>query len=363
MIAELIVLVVILTTVGFIYLTGTVIKSFMLFICTLLSSAVALSFFETAGRLVLGYGYLGQWGFAAVFSLIFIFAFLFLFAFADKLIPTDISFGELPDRIARSVIAVFAGLVFAGVILIAINLMPLSEKWPYERFSIENKNVRPDEPDKTLILNADGFVAGFNSLLSRGSLRTKNSLSVFHPDLLNELSLNRIVSDETDGILAGAETIDVTKAYWPAAPLTTSENQPVNISGKKTVIIQASIKNLPVKDGGALYKIDSGTVTFTMAQVRLIYKPQGTEDNLTGAGSVVYPIGFLKNETTVDKKSMTEEVKFTSGEFPSGKKEIDFVFNIPTDSVPVMLQFKINAAAKVGRVKKVEETQTPPAAP
>lgn len=354
MIAELVVIVVILATMGYIYLKGSIVKAFLFFINAIIASTIALSFFETAGRLLIGYGYGGQWIFAAIFLLIFALIFILLLAISEKLAPDDLYLGDAPDHIGRSIIAIPVGLVIAGVILIAVNLSPLPEKWPYERFALDNKNVRPSAPDKSLLFNADGFVTGFASIMSKGSMAGKKSLAVFHPQLLNELALNRITSDESNPIISGTDAISVKKAYLADSVLAeTIENRP---SGTKLVVIQTEIRNSPVKDGGALYVIETGTVTFTMAQVRLICKDSA--DNLAGSAEVAYPIGYLINETTIDRKNITEEIKLTGADFPRGTKTLNFVFHIPNDTVPVMLQFKINAVSDVGRLHKTAEPET-----
>ena len=66
MLAELVVILVILITVAFIYLKGTVIKAFLLLINTFVASTVAFAYFETLGRLIIGYGFLSELAFAVV---------------------------------------------------------------------------------------------------------------------------------------------------------------------------------------------------------------------------------------------------------------------------------------------------------
>ena len=60
MLAELAVIVVILATVIFVYLKSTLIKSFVILINIFIASTVAMAFFETLARLVIGYGFGGD---------------------------------------------------------------------------------------------------------------------------------------------------------------------------------------------------------------------------------------------------------------------------------------------------------------
>jgi len=361
MLTELIVIIVILATIGFVYLKGSVVKAFLLLINGLISSTAAFAFFETAGRIILGYGYGGQWVFGGSFIFIFILVFVLLNAMANKLAPTDIYFGDFPDRAIRSFIAIFAGLIIAGVILIAAALMPIGTKWPYERFNPQNKNISSSEPepDKKLILNADGFTAGIASWFSRGPMSGKKSLAVFHPDFLNEIHLNRIGQDKNNLTIAGPQAIQV-KAAWDANTeiLSASDNTPLSPgSGKKIVIVQAGISSASIKDGGAMTRDFS--IVFTMGQVRLLCKNKGSDDNLTGSAEIVYPAGFIRNGNIAERKNITDEIKVAVAEFSGGMKWYDFIFYIPADTVPVMLEFKLNAAAEIGRLVSGDKIPAP----
>ncbi len=347
MLAELIVLVVILATVGFIYVKGSTIKSFLLLMNALISSTVALAFFETAGRMILGYGYGGEWVFGGTFIIIFILVFLLLNILAEKLAPENVHFGDFPDMAVRSFIAIFTGLVIAGAVLIAAALMPIGTKWPYERFNPQNKNLRPTQPDKGLILNADGFTAGLASWFSRGSMSGKKSLAVFHPDFLNAIHLNRIGNN---AIITGNQAVEVKAAWLGAAELiSASDNQPLNPpSGKKIVIVRTGISGKGIKDGGTMPK--DGTLSFTTSQIRLSCKTSVSANDLTGSAELSFPIGFIRKGNVVEIQNIANEIKLTGKDFSSGKKWYDFVFYISADSVPVMVQFKLNSAAQIGKL-------------
>lgn len=352
MLTELIIIVVILATVGFVYLKGSVVKAFLLLINGLISSTAAFAFFETAGRTILGYGYGGQWAFGGSFILIFVLVFALLNVLTNKLAPTELYFGDFPDRAIRSFIAIFAGLVIAGVILIAAALMPIGTKWPYERFDPQNKNLRPDDPSKTLILNADGFTAGLASWFSRGSMSGKNSFAVFHPDFLNEIHLNRIGQDKNNLSIAGSQAIQV-KAAWDANSeiLSASDNKPLSPgSGKKIVIVRVGLSSRKIKDGGVM--TDDFAIAFTMGQVRLSCKTRDSADNFTGNGVIVYPAGFIKSGNIAEIKNIADEIKVPMAEFSGSTKWYDFIFYMPVDTIPVLLEFKMNTVAEVKMVSK-----------
>jgi hypothetical protein len=274
-----------------------------------------------------------KWAFAASLILIFAITTAILNTISDKLLPTDIHFGDLPDKAAKCLIAAFAGFVIAGVVLTAAAMMPIDAKLPYERFSaVLSRSTRPG---KTLILNADGFVTGFASWVSRGSMSGQKSLAVFHPDLLNEIYLNRIGSDKENSALAGSESaVSVETALTPQTPLVSAaDNQPIQGEGSRTkaVIIKTAAEG-----------------SFTMSQIRLVCKAGDSANNLQGSGQVVWPIGYISRDNLVDLKGLTDKII---------TNRLDLVFYIPADTVPVMLQYKQNAVATVG---KLESQTTPP---
>jgi hypothetical protein len=280
-------------------------------------------------------------------------------ALADKLAPAGIYFSELYDKIARSVITVFAGIIIAGVILITAALMPLGTSWPYQRFDPQNKKPNPSEPDKGLILRADGFTAAFASWFSRGSLCSSKSLAVFHPDFLNEIFLNRIGESADNMIIAGSDAVDVKDAWEPnsTTKLVTATDTAKTLeikSGTKNVIVRTGLKSSSIKDGGAM--TEDYKLAFTMAQIRLLCKAD--HSTLTGSSKVVYPVGFIRSENIVDCKNLIEEIKLTAADFSGGVKLYDFVFQVPADTVPVLLEFKLNAAAEVGKL--VSGSKIPP---
>jgi hypothetical protein len=333
MLAELVVMLIILATVVFAYLKGSVVKTFMLLVNTLVAAAIAFAYFEILGRLIIGYNMLVDWAFAVALILIFTVALGILNTIGGKLLPTELYFGDFADRIIRSLLAVFAGLGIAGIILTAGAMMPIGTKWPYERFS--NTVNNPPEPEKTLILNADGFITGISSWLSQGSMSGKKSFAVFHPDFLNEIYLNRIGCDSDNPAVGGESSISVEAAWTPQAELVSAtDNLPIGDSSRGKAIV---------------LRVRTDT-TFSMSQVRLICKESNSADNLKGSGEVIWPIGYLTSSNAVDRKNLSEKIKL---------KRLDLVFYIPADTVPIMLQYKLNAVAPIGRLASGENIPSP----
>jgi hypothetical protein len=333
MYAELIVILVIISTVAFVYLKSSVIKAFVLLINVIVSAAVAFAYFETLGRIIIGYDLVIAWVLPASLIVIFALTLAILNAIGAKLAPADIYLSEFADKIIRSLIAAFVGLAIAGVILTAVALMPISTQLPYERFSPTVTSFT--EPDKQLILNADGFITAVSSWLSRGSLSGQKSFAVFHPDFLNEIYLDRIGTDSQNSPVAGSSAVSVSAAWDSETDLvSSSDNQPLNERGRP-IIVKA------VTEG-----------SFTMSQVRLISKAAGFDNDYTGTAEVAWPIGYITSGNAVDKKNLSEKVTM---------RQLDFVFYITPGTVPVMLQYKLNADPAA--FKLTSNPQAPPPAP
>jgi hypothetical protein len=359
MLGELVVILIILITVAFIYLKGTVIKAFLLLINALVASTIAFAYFETLGKLIIGRNIIVQWALPAALLLIFALALAILHGIGDKLTAVDISFlGNLADRLVRCLMAAFAGFVIAGVVLTVIAMAPIGTKLPYERFQAESKITGP-EPDKKLILSADSFVTNFASWLSRGSMSCKKSLATFHPKLINEIYLNRIACDKDNLPVTGAQGISV-KAAWNSETelLSALDKQPISAtSGKKAVIVRAGINGKYIGEGGVFG--ESSLAAFTMSQFRLVCKNSDSADNLGGGGQVLYPAGVIRGTNIIDLKNLSDKITIPAADFSSGIKWLDLVFYVPTDTVPVMLQFKQNAVASVEKLVSGENIPPP----
>jgi hypothetical protein len=347
--AVLAILIVVVSTVGYLYLKATFLKSFMMLMASLLACIITFTYFEKLAGLLLGYGYGGQWTHPVVFVLLFLLTFAILTAIIDKLIVQNILFGDRLDLAGRVFFGLLLGFFFSGMLLITVGMMPIPAKWPYERFEIvsETTIINPDAPKKVL-LNPDGFVAGLYSWISQGSLSGKKSFAVFHADYIDQLHLNRSKPKDSEIIIiTGADSLRVKAAWEPLAGLTDSaDNKPLAQNpGTRHIVVRAAIKSGEIKEGGAMD--DDGIVSFTLAQIRLICKSKDQVQKLTGSAKVVPPVGYIKIAGLVENKSLAEEIKLNRSDFSGGLRWFDFVFNVPSASVPVLLEFKQNAVANI----------------
>ena len=378
--ASLLVVIIILGCAAFQYFKGTFIRAFATIIIAICASIAAFGFFEVFANVFISRGDAGK--FLAIvplaqplcFALIFILVFGALqtgMMFLTHNQPVDLGF--LPERIGRIVCGIILGLLLSGFLLTTLGMAPLPNKYPYQRFDGKRNKV---------LLNTDGFSAGLFSIISKGSLSGKRSFATIHPDFLDQIHLNRQISG-TPLVTSKVPAIGLPKptepAVWPApdslkeqiSQLVSDMNRQSKLKDDSTskaismpglisndyqpTIVRVGIKRTALSSKP---KINGGT--FLLSQLRLICKQQGYGDEpLTGPGINIYPIGHLKAE---DQIQVSTEIKLTSKDhFKNNAKDkwIDFVFCIPRDYVPMLLEFKQNSIVEIPSKAIVKADKAP----
>jgi hypothetical protein len=356
--ASLLILLIILGCAAYQYFKGTLVKAFATIIIAICSSVVAFGYFEVLANVFVGrrgnssFSALVPWAQPLCFALLFIVVFGILQTLATLLTRKPVDLGLLPERIGRVVCGIFLGLILSGLLLTFLVMAPLPNNYPYQRFD----QGKPDteKPNKAL-LNADGFVTGWFSILSSGSFSGKKSFATLHPNFLDQVFLNRHSVADDVSTITSSQAIEIpNKAVWPAPQgLKDSNGQPVSPKrGHNLTIVRVGIKIRAIRDAGK----------FTLSQLRLICKPKGyAKDPLTGKGRNVYPIGYLK---AADQIEVSSRIQIERSDFESDarEKEIDFVFCVPDGFEPVLVEFKSNNIAQIRRSAIVSADQAPPPA-
>lgn len=357
--AAIIILLIIAACAAFQFLKGTLIKAFAMIIAVICASMLAFGFFELLAQLIIGknatpkFPALLPWAQPLSFILIFVLAFALLQTAIELLAKQPVNFGNLPEKIGRSICGIFAGLLIAGILLTALDMAPLPNKFPYQRFTKNPKNA--ENPSDTLF-NADRLVTGWFSLLSKGAFSGKNSFDAVHPDFIDQTFLNRLAADSEISLASSSKIIAVPKKngiYKATENLRDADGKPIQIkSGHEIIIVRVEMKRADPKDG----------LTFTPAQLRLLYKPKAdAKKPLKGSAKNLYPIGFIKSENTIELKNLTDKIHIGKNNFISGKRDIDFAFQLPNNTAPTLIQFKQNNIAKLSQIVSVDKAL--PAAP
>ncbi|MBC8218706.1 MAG: CvpA family protein [Planctomycetes bacterium] len=361
--AALLVALIILGCGAYQYFKGTIFKATATIIITILASAVAFGFFEIAADYFIGKG-IGSdsrssavvpWAQSLCFTLLFVLAFAILQTAAMQLSKLPVDFGLLPERIGRPILGIFMGLIVSGLLLTALAMAPLPNKYPYQRFDARSPDFQ--KPNKVL-LNVDGFASGWFSLLSKGSfraIRNPQSFAVVHPAFLDQLFLNRHNDSGDIPLIAKVGSIEVPRknGAWhaPAAGIKDAEGKAITPqTGHGIVVVRMAILRNALQDAGI----------FTLGQLRLICKQK---DSNAQKGITAYPIGFFSGRNQITTKKLSDKITVERSQYANDevRKHIDFAFNVPNDHIPVALEFKQNCITDVP--KPVSAQQAPPPSP
>ncbi len=333
----MVILIIILLTSGSVaysYFKGTIVRSFAMVISGLCAIIAAFTYFEPLANLFISRGTMGPAAHAFCFAALFVVSFVILLVITLLLTRQPVDLGFLPERIGRCVCGILLGFILSGILLTTLVLAPSSSTKPYQRFDLTNPNI--EKPSKFL-LNADGFTTEWFSLISRGSLSGTKSFAVLHPDFLNQVFLNR--HNAGLSLVTRTEAIEVpSQAVWPAPKNLKSASGEAILTkaGYKPVIVRIGIRKTASQDAG----------DFAVSQLRTVCKEKDSAKNpLVGKGKNIFPIGHLKMPDRIQTKNLADQIKIEPADFGSAVKWIDFVFEIPENHVPVLVEFKQNNVA------------------
>ncbi len=356
--ATLAVLLIIAGCAAYQYLNGTIFKALTTIIIAICASIVAFGYFELSADFFISRGSnsrfpaLVPWAQPLCFTLLFVLTFAILQTAAMLLTKLPVDFGFIPERVGRAICGIFLGFILSGLLLTALAMSPLPNKYPYQRF--DRTNLANQTPNK-VFPNADGFITGWFSLLSKGSfraIRNPRSFATLHPAFLDQIFLNRHNDSGDVPLVTSAESIDIPRKrgekgeagawYAPPAGFKDADGKAITPQKGQIVVVRMGIKKNAVRDAG----------TFTLSQLRLICKQKDSADGpLAGKGINVYPIGYFDGPNRIKTKKLSEQITIGRDDFASQdtRKYVDFAFDVPNGHTPVLLEFKLNNIAEVPR--------------
>jgi len=111
-------------------------------------------------------------------------------------------------------------------------------------------------------------------------------------------------------------------------------------------VVRLGIKSGDVADGGVSNK--SGTVSFTLSQIRLICVKNGQSISSSSDVKVIYPERYLLPRKKVKKDtSLDEIIEIPREMFKKRIAWIDLAFNVPGSMKPALLEFKQNSVIEL----------------
>ncbi len=351
MYANLAIIIIILGVAAHHYLKSTAVKAFILFMSSMLGLVAAFNFFEILGDFILGLGYGGAAVQCGAFVILFIASFALVRTVCDKLYTQEIIFGDWPDKGIRVGLAFLTGIILSGALLTAVALLPIPGNWPYERY--EKDNITIEQPGSVLF-KPDAVVSKLFGWMSYGGLSGEKSFKVVHPEFINKVYLNRHNLSEGVGILAGSDAVKIQSAWMPSSLTDAATGGPLSVEIKhQPIILRADFKKDAIETIGGFG--EDGEFKFSMSQLFLICKDKSETKDLTGAAMLVMPVGYIKTDNIVQRKKLSDVIALNRSDFVSGAKSIDMVFNIPQNSLPILLEFKQDSAASVPKLASQED--------
>ncbi len=334
------------------YFKGTLALGITMIFDAIVAGLVAFGFFEFASKYLIQYASgVAPWAPMICFLTLLLLVFALLQAVQMQLSKEKIDLGVWPERIGRPAAGVVLGYVVTGYLLVAAAMGPLPNQYPYPRFDARNPN--PANPTKAL-LSPDGFVTGLFSAASKGgfgALGEPHSFALFHAGFLDQLYLNRHQVKEAP-LMTSTSVLDVPRkaGVWHAPEgLRDAEGKPVSgPAGTTLMLVRVEIKKAALKDAAKS----------TLSQMRLVCGLRtGTGPALAGQGQAVYPAGYIGADGRFDRKRLDEIIDLAKA---SGDPiTIDLGFHVPTNSVPVLLEFKRNNVVQVSAPATAEDTPQP----
>jgi hypothetical protein len=354
MIASVCIIIVTILCIAHFYLKGTTLRSFATVIASVVAVLASFGYYETASDLLISSGYGGQWVQPVIFAFIFFAVFASVKSLSDFLLPVSIDFGQLSARIAGVVCGSIVGVIISGVLFTGLAMSPLSAKWPYARF--EATNINPADP-KGSLLNSDSIVAALFSWLSKGSMSSGKSFSVYHAKFINQLHLNRCKADEGVYTISAADSVILPDKYGVRT---------IEIGERSYTVVRMGVRGDEISRGGA--KDKEGRVSFTPSQVRILCKQKVESVDMTGSAEPLYPEAQLGAGNELISLDLDETIDIARGQFESypGYGTVawtDLVFSVPSNMIPVLLEFKQNAVIPlpkpVAATDEIEALQVP----
>jgi hypothetical protein len=336
MLALILILVTVLLTMAVFYLKCEVLTSITTLLSAVFGVIAAMGYHEILGSFILSKGYGGAHAYWASALILFVVVFAVLRTAAFQILNPKIEFTPLIKQVTSIVCGGICGMLISGMLLIVLAMSPASGGLSYSRYDLAG-TVNPDRPDR-LLINADGWVSGMFSWISRGSLSGKSSYALYHPDPLNQIHLNRAKGAFP---IAGKQALKLPGKNYIRQQ---------TIGDKSLVVVRVGINQQPFKSGGAGNA--EGNLTLALGQVRMICGTKGDTEG-TGIGTPVYPAGFVVKNKLEGKKLgevITLERKEAQNLRYGSAVWKDIAFEVPSGLTPKLLNYKYNIFFKLDPV-------------
>ncbi len=256
----------------------------------------------------------------------------------DKLVPRDVKFHDLMNKIGGALFGALAGVLAAGVVLIGVGFMP----WPmdlggYQPLSYTPPGVVTREGGSTLWVPVDRITQGFYNRLSNGAFYNGTPLGLYVPDVVDQSALYRVRRDEDASLAAVPKSVKVDTVYT-IKPRVLSEAHPSvepvasKVRGDLVVVDTAFELN---RDFHGTYDSDS-TLRLSPTHVRLVTWRTDSEGDTVS--EMHAPTGYSQVDPETNARfywPINSNETLIVGVNPM--EQIGFIFDVPAGQTPQFL--------------------------
>lgn len=305
-------------------------------VATICAGALALALWEPLALQFMGKFAAFAWAGALMGPFIL---FLLVIRIAlDKIVNGNVNFSVIVNWIFGPLCGLFAGILTAGLTVIAIGFLPLgNDILAYEPFTFDATKDQPTsgkvigETNRTMLWPVHSQTAAFYSMLSDGAFFSGDQMSVYLPDLAAQSARHRLRQDVNSSVIAPVRDVTVTDTWAVPTPATGLDTALIKVlpsetmqAGKKLVVVETEWKasTAGAFDGDQAIRISS-------AQVRLLAGPSMTE----GSASAEYePLGFTTSDGMVKFMPFNDHLLMATA--ISSPAKFRWTFLIPADQSP-----------------------------
>ena len=325
-------------------------------VLSMVAAVVALNYFEVLAALLQRIGLQSYAPHSVCLVGTFTLCLLGLREVADRLIPGNMNFPMIIDRLGGAFFSLVASMTIAGVIALGFQALPINAKFlTYNR----QPNLQDLNDAKGLFPNPDRFVASLMTQVSKYCFAGTTGFAQPHPDFVQELYMNRLALDPGSRREAASNAIKIINAQLVTGNLRDDKGSLIESADEVLVRVKIAIKSgSDTRKGDSGARDADGVIRFALGNVRLVGYTDG-DPAQQGPGLSRYPLGvFAANNSRVVERMTLDAGKF----YKAASAQAEFLFAWPADMKkhPVrFIEFKRSARAKINI--RTPGQQPPPA--
>lgn len=305
-------------------------------VATICAGALALALWEPLALQFMGR--FAEYSWAGALMGPFILFLLVIRVALDKIVNGNVNFSVIVNWIFGPLCGLFAGILTAGLVVIALGFLPLgNDLLGYEPFTLDATKDTPTsgkvagETNRTMLWPVHSQTVAFYTMLSDGAFFSGDQMSVYLPDLAAQSARHRLRQDPNSSVVAPVRDVSVTDVWAVPTPATGLDTALIKVLpgetmqvGKKIVVVETEWKASTA--GG----FDSDqAIRIPSPQVRLLAGPSMTE----GSASVEFePLGFTTVDGTVKFVPFNDAATMATAVASPAK--FRWAFLIPSDYSP-----------------------------